>query len=117
MSFGIIVIKTMAIFYYMCSKEEGATMRKFLLGTDWWTDCDDVMAAKIIAKAVTEKKIKLLGVGINACMQYSAASLINYLKYCGLSDVPVGIDREAVDFGGAPPYQKHLAEEGGGKPF
>lgn len=92
-------------------------MRKFLLGTDWWTDCDDVMAAKIIAKAVTEKKIELLGVGINACMQYSAASLINYLKYCGLSDVPVGIDREAVDFSGAPPYQKRLAEESGGKPF
>ena len=91
-------------------------MRKFILGTDWWTDCDDVMAVKIIAKAVAEKKIELLGVGINACMQYSAASLINYLKDCGLKDVPVGIDREAVDFGGAPPYQKRLAEESGCKP-
>ena len=50
-------------------------MRKFIVGTDWWTDCDDVIAMKLLARAVTEKKAELLGIGINACMQYSVASL------------------------------------------
>ena len=91
-------------------------MRKFIVGTDWWTDCDDVIAMKLLARAVTEKKAELLGIGINACMQYSVASLRNYLNYCGVSDVPIGIDRQAVDYGGEPPYQKRLAEISGGKP-
>lgn len=91
-------------------------MRKFIVGTDWWTDCDDVIAMKLLARAVTEKKAELLGIGINACMQYSVASLKNYLNSCGVSDVPIGIDRQAVDYGGEPPYQKRLAEISGGKP-
>lgn len=85
-------------------------MRKFILGTDWWTDCDDAVAVRLIARFVKEKKIELLGVGINAAMEYSAASLSGFLKAEGLGHVPVGIDLAAADFGGNPPYQKHLAE-------
>lgn len=85
-------------------------MRRFLVGTDWWTDCDDAVAMRILARAVKEKEIELAGIGINACMEYSAASLMGFLKSEGVTDIPVGIDREATDFGGDPPYQKRLAE-------
>ena len=91
-------------------------MRNFILGTDWWTDCDDAVAIKLLANAVLARKVGLLGIGINACMADSAASLTNFLKDCGLPDVPIGIDREAADFGGNPPYQKRLAAISGGVP-
>ena len=69
-----------------------------------------------VSKGGNRKRAELLGIGINACMQYSVASLKNYLNSCGVSDVPIGIDRQAVDYGGEPPYQKRLAEISGGKP-
>ena len=49
-------------------------MRKFILGTDWWTDCDDAVALRLITRAVKDGKVGLVGVGINACMEYSVAS-------------------------------------------
>lgn len=55
-------------------------MRKFILGTDWWTDCDDAMAVRLLANAVLSKKAELLGVGINACMEYSTALLNRFLR-------------------------------------
>ena len=91
-------------------------MRQWIVGSDWWTDCDDVIAMKLVAKAAIEKKIRLLGVGLNACMPQSVASLSNFLADCGLHDIPIGIDREAVDFGGTLLYQPRLAALSGGKP-
>ncbi|MBE5782246.1 MAG: hypothetical protein E7329_02890 [Clostridiales bacterium] len=88
-------------------------MRKFILGTDWWTDCDDAVAVRLIARFVKEKKAQLLGVGLNAAMEYSGASLMGFMREEGLGDVPVGIDLEATDFGRNPAYQKHLAETTG----
>ena len=85
-------------------------MRKIILGTDWWTDCDDAVALRLICRAIKEEKIQLLGVGINACMEYSVASLKGFLKAEGVEDIPIGIDLDAVDFGGNPPYQRRLAE-------
>lgn len=85
-------------------------MRKFILGTDWWTDCDDAVAIRLIARAHQLGEIELLGVAINACMEYSAASLKAFLSSEGV-DVPLGIDLAATDFGGCPPYQKRLAEK------
>ena len=64
-------------------------MRKFILGTDWWTDCDDAMAVRLLANAVLSKKAELLGVGINACMEYSTASLNRFLRLTGLEPVSV----------------------------
>mgnify|MGYP002571987515 CR=1 FL=1 len=40
-------------------------MRNFILGTDWWTDCDDAVAIKLLANAVLARKVGLLGIGIN----------------------------------------------------
>lgn len=84
-------------------------MRKFILGTDWWTDCDDVVAARVLSRFIKQNKIELLGVGINACMEYSAASLDGFFQTEGL-DIPLGIDLEATDYGGNPPYQKRLVD-------
>ena len=86
-------------------------MKKVILGTDWWTDCDDAVALRVISKFVKAGKAELIGIGINACMEYSAASVIGFLKAEGLCDIPVGIDHTAVDFGGTPRYQKNLAEK------
>lgn len=85
-------------------------MREFIVESDWWTDCDDAVAFRILARAARAGQVKLRGILLNACMEDSAASLIGFLRAEGLSPLPpVGIDREATDFGGAPPYQKRLA--------
>ena len=84
--------------------------RKFILGTDFWTDCDDCVALRLLTRAVKAGEISLLGVAINACMEHSVASLVGFLRADGVPDVPVGLDRDATDYGGAPPYQKRLAE-------
>lgn len=84
-------------------------MREFILGTDWWTDCDDAAALRIIARAFKRGEINIACIGINACMQYSAASLISFLHSEGVNGLKAGIDRDATDFGGSPPYQKRLA--------
>ena len=85
-------------------------MRKMILGTDWWTDCDDAVALRLLAKAHKAGDITLLGIGINACMEFSVSSLQGFLKAEGVSGIPIGIDLDATDFGGEPPYQKRLAE-------
>ena len=84
-------------------------MRNFILGTDWWTDCDDVVALRLLARAHKAKEIELLGIVLNGCMEYSVASLEGFLNTEGVSDIPIGIDLDATDFGGNPPYQKRLA--------
>lgn len=85
-------------------------MREFLVGTDWWTDCDDAMALRLLARAHRAGEIRIRGIGINACMPDSAASLAGFLRLEGVTDIPLGLDRAATDFGGRPPYQRHLAQ-------
>ncbi len=85
-------------------------MREFIFGTDWWTDCDDLAAMRILLRAHKEGKIKLLGVCINAAMEYSAASVDGFIKLEGVRDIPLGIDMKATDFEGTHlKYQKNLA--------
>ena len=86
-------------------------MKSIILGTDWWTDCDDVVALRLITRHIQQGKLKLLGVGINACMEHSVASLKGFLRAEGVENVPIGIDLDATDFGGDTRYQKRLAEE------
>ncbi len=84
-------------------------MRKFIIGTDWWTDCDDALAMRILARSHKNNEIKIEGIGINACMEYSVASLEGFLNTEGVYDIPLGIDSKATDYGGNPPYQKRLS--------
>lgn len=84
-------------------------MKNIILGTDWWTDCDDAVALRMLCRAVKRGEIRLLGIGINACMEYSVPSVDGFLALEGMSDIPLGIDLDAADFGGKPMYQKRLA--------
>ena len=83
-------------------------MRKFIVGTDWWTDCDDAVAMRLLAKAILRKEVEVLGFAINACMKHSVTSLEGFLNCEGVSNLVIGIDREATDFGRFPPYQQRL---------
>ncbi len=85
-------------------------MREFIFGTDWWTDCDDLAAIRILLRAHKKGEIKLLGVGINACMEYSAPSVDGFINLEGVKDIPLGIDLDGTDFEGTHlKYQKNLA--------
>lgn len=85
-------------------------MRNILLGTDWWDDCDDAVAMRLLARAHQAGKIRLCGVVVNACMEYSVASVDGFLSREGIDAIPpIGIDREGRDFGSHQSYQKRLA--------
>lgn len=85
-------------------------MRKFILGTDWFTDCDDVCALRILARAHKRGEIRLCGVAINACLPESYASAVGFLRSEGLDgEIPVGLDAKATYMRGSATYQKRLA--------
>ncbi len=75
-------------------------MRRFILGTDWWTDCDDAVALRLLCKAAKSGRIGLCGIVINACMKDSVASLDGFLTKEGMKNVPIGIDLDGTDFTG-----------------
>lgn len=86
-------------------------MRKFILGTDWWTDCDDIVALRVLTKAAKNNQINLIGIVINACMEYSAASVDGFLNLENIYNIPIGIDSNASDFAGRlSGYQEYLAK-------
>lgn len=86
-------------------------MRKFILDSDWWTDCDDAVAVRLLCNAHRKNEIQVLGINLNACMEFSIPSLDVFTRDCGV-DLPLGIAHDAVDFSGNPSYQKHLAHSG-----
>ncbi len=78
-------------------------------GTDWWTDCDDVAALRLLLNAHNAGLIRLLGIGINSVMEASAPSVSAFCADRGL-DVPVGVDIKAVRSGRGCRYQTVLAQ-------
>lgn len=82
-------------------------MRKFILDTDWWTDCDDAVAIRLLCNAHKAGEVELLGININACMPCSVASMDVFTRDCGVN-VPLGVDHSATGFQGKPSYQEHL---------
>lgn len=85
-------------------------MRRFMIGTDWWTDCDDAVAMRLAAYAVKQEELEILGIVINACMEHSVASVDGFFQLEGVPTPPLGLDFAADDFGGRPPYQARLAK-------
>lgn len=87
-------------------------MKKLILGTDWWTDCDDAVALRLLTRAHKAQEIELCGIVVNACMEYSIASIDAFLTLDGVDSlsIPIGIDLAANDFGGNPSYQKGLSK-------
>lgn len=63
-----------------------------LHGTDWWTDCDDIAALRLLCKAHKAGAIRLQCVCANAVMEHTAASIDAFLMNDGVQ-VPVGIDK------------------------
>jgi hypothetical protein len=63
---------------------------------------------RIFVWAEEQGWIKIAGIGINACMDYSVASLDAFLTEEGRPDIAIGLDRQATDFGGNPPYQRNM---------
>ncbi len=82
-----------------------------ILGTDWWTDCDDIVAMRVLAWANDEGLIKIKGINIDACMPFSAPSLDAYLTAEGLPNINIGIDLSATDYEGETVYQEWLAQK------
>ena len=66
-------------------------MRTIILGTDWWTDCDDIAAVRIACRAHRKGFWNFAGAVIDACMPYSAASLNAFLTAEGCGEIPVAI--------------------------
>lgn len=85
-------------------------MREFIFGTDWWSDCDDAVAARLLVRAHASGEIKLLGAVINATKEDSVASLDGFLSEEGLVGLPIGIDREATDYSRPGSYQARLVK-------
>jgi len=74
-------------------------MRNLILGTDWWTDCDDVVALRILARAHKSGDICIKGIGINGCMEFSVASLDGFLKTEGVPSIKSLICFGVISFG------------------
>ena len=83
-------------------------MVNILHGTDWWTDCDDIAALRVLCRAHKAGKINLCCVGIDSVMEYSAPSVSAFCENEGVS-VPIGVDFTAVRDGANCKYQRVLA--------
>jgi hypothetical protein len=69
--------------------------RKMILGSDFWTDCDDAVAMRLLARAHRKGEIELLGVCLNACMPLSLVSCDAFLSANGVT-VPIALDLRAT---------------------
>lgn len=84
-------------------------MRNIIFGTDFCGDCDDVFAARILARAHKSGKINLIGASVNAYNETSAAALDGCFNLEGISDVPIGISSPDTDFDTVSKYHARLA--------
>lgn len=85
-------------------------MRQIIFGTDWCGDCDDVFAARILARAHAQGRIRLLGASVNATVRESAASLDGFFELEGMHDIPIGVGTPIPDFNEESKYQARLAK-------
>lgn len=83
-------------------------MKKYvILDTDWASDVDDVVAARLLCNAHNRGEIQFIGSVINAATPESVRSLDGFLLHSGV-DIPIGIDRNATDYVSHGSYQLHL---------
>ena len=82
---------------------------KILHGTDWWTDCDDIAALRLLCRAHKAGAIELQCVCADAVMDKTASSISAFIKNEGVC-VPIGIDNSFVDDGRRGKYQDVFAE-------
>lgn len=90
--------------YCVLAHGERINAREIIFDTDWWTDVDDAVSIRIMAKQVQQGRIKLKGIVMDAVNDQSVASLDAFLKHEGLTNIPIGADKQATDFTGKPSY-------------
>lgn len=66
-------------------------------GTDWFTDCDDVVAARILAWAHQSGLIEIKAIHANTRMNKTVQSLDAFMQAEGLYNLPIGLDYEATN--------------------
>lgn len=83
--------------------------RSVIFDTDWWTDCDDCVALKLL---LNSDEVELIGVNINAFMDISPYSVEIFLSQYGRGKVHISVDKNADDYPDAPKksYQEKLIE-------
>lgn len=84
-------------------------MKNIILDTDWGGDCDDVVAARLLANSHLDGEINFIGCIINDCRPYSVRSLDAFLLLSGV-DIPIGMDFNAKDFNDDGAYQKRMVD-------
>ncbi len=87
--------------------------RTIIFSTDWWTDCDDTAALRMVCRYAKQCIWQPMGVILNASAPYAAASVKAVLADEGFGNLPIGIDLAANDYGGRPPYQHAIASAAG----
>lgn len=80
-----------------------------LHGTDWWTDCDDIAAMRILCRAHKKGLINLKCVGADAVGRFTADSIDAFIKSEGL-DIPIGVDKSYNRDDSKCRYQQFLAQ-------
>lgn len=73
-------------------KKEGKKPVNIIHGTDWWTDCDDVAAMRILCRAHNENLINIKCVCADAVGRFTADSIDAFMKSEGV-EVPIGVDK------------------------
>jgi len=76
-----------------------------IFDTDWWTDVDDAVALRMLGAYRRLGEIDLRGVCLSALDAESVPSISSFMDAEGLSDVPLGADRQATDHLGKPKYR------------
>ncbi len=84
--------------------------RRLILGTDFWEDCDDAVAIRLLSRAIKRGEIDLLAIVVNTEMECTAAAVDGLLQSDGVSGVPIGVAHGISDFAGVHGYHAHLAQ-------
>ena len=73
-------------------------MRNIFLGTDFFCDCDDAVAIRLLCRAHRKGEINLVGIGINVNGKTSVPALYGMFNIEGVKDIPVGIEVDGHEF-------------------
>lgn len=84
---------------------------QLIVGTDDWTDVDDMVALLLLVWAHVQGKIKILAVATNTTLDDGAPSMDGFMKFYGIAeDIPIGVPLTPHVPDGSPPYQETMRE-------
>lgn len=90
-------------------KNENKKPINIIHGTDWWTDCDDIVALRILCRAHKKGVIDLKCVCADAVCQHTAASIDAFLRSEGLC-LPIGLDKSFKGDESSCKYQEFISQ-------